>query len=65
MTNNKKMTYVDALTSAIEFLTRHEFDSEVVEKLEACRASYEKRKPTAKQVENVNYRSALSVLYYS
>lgn len=66
MTSNKKMTYVDALTSAIEFLSRHEFDSEVVEKLEACRSSYAKRnankgerKPTTKQVENVGIRSAL------
>ena len=38
-----KMTYVDALTSAIDFLSRNDFDSEVVEKLEACKASYQKR----------------------
>ena len=54
-----KMTYVDALTSAIDFLSRNGFDAEVVEKLEACKASYQKRnaskgerKPSKKQLEN-------------
>lgn len=54
-----KMTYVDALTSAIDFLSRNDFDAEVVEKLEACKASYQKRnaskgerKPSKKQMEN-------------
>ena len=54
-----KMTYVDALTSAIDFLSRNEFDAEVITKLEACKASYQKRntpkgerKPTKRQVEN-------------
>lgn len=58
-----KMTYVDALTSAIDFLSRNDFDSEVVEKLEACKASYQKRnaskgerKPSKKQVENEGYK---------
>lgn len=58
-----KMTYVDALTSAIDFLSRHEFDADVVEKLEACRTSYQKRsickssgKPTKKQMENEGFK---------
>lgn len=58
-----KMTYVDALTSAIDFLSRNDFDSEVVEKLEACKASYQKRnaskgerKPSKKQVENEGFK---------
>jgi hypothetical protein len=58
-----KMTYVDALTSAIDFLSRNNFDAEVVEKLEACKASYQKRnsskgerKPSKKQLENEGFK---------
>ena len=58
-----KMTYVDALTSAIDFLSRNDFDAEVVEKLEACKASYQKRnaskgerKPSKKQLENEGFK---------
>ena len=58
-----KMTYVDALTSAIDFLSRNDFDAEVVEKLEACKASYQKRnaskgerKPSKKQLENEEFK---------
>jgi len=63
---NKKMTYVDALTSAIDALDAQGFDQMVLEKLIACRESYAKRglnkgerKPSKKQVENQGVRSAL------
>lgn len=56
MTN--KMTYVKALEMALASLPE-DFNSEAREKLEACKASYEKRnaskgerKPSKKQVEN-------------
>lgn len=63
---NKKMTYVDALSAAIDFLSVQSFEQDVIEKLIACKASYEKRaqtkgerKPSKKQVENQGVRSAL------
>lgn len=57
---SSKMTYVDALTSAIN----GEMTPEVIEKLVALRTSIEKRKttsrkPSKKQVANGDVRSAL------
>ena len=56
MTNTNKMTYVAALTYALEHLT--DAPAEVTEKLETLRAQTEKRnnaehKPTKTQVANV------------
>lgn len=60
------MTYVDALSAAVDFLSRNDFDHEVIEKLEACKASYEKRnankgerKPSKKQVENEGFKAEI------
>ena len=58
--SSSKLTYVDALTSAIN----GEMTTEVIEKLAALRTSIEKRKtttrkPSKKQVANGDVRSAL------
>lgn len=47
-TTTKKITSVAALTSAIEELSAIGFNAEVVEKLEAIKASYEKKAEAAK-----------------
>ena len=65
MTN--KMTYVKALEMAISALPEG-FDEEAMEKLIACKASYEKRnaskskgerKPTKKQIENEGIKARI------
>ena len=66
MTN--KMTYVKALEMAISALPEG-FDEEAMEKLIACKASYEKRnaskskgerKPTKKQIENEGIKAEIA-----
>lgn len=65
-----KMTYVKALEMAIEALPT-DFNEEAMEKLIACKASYEKknsaksnteRKPTKKQIENEGIKTRIMEL---
>jgi Glu-tRNA(Gln) amidotransferase subunit E-like FAD-binding protein len=65
-TTNKKMTYSMALEMAIDALSNVDFDQEALEKLVACKASYDKRnsskgerKPTKKQLENQELAKAI------